>query len=157
MFAAMSIVTDIALDTIDWLPLMIMARGFNAILSVAILLVLARRGGRSAEPPADAPSWSQAKVALAIVVAATLDVLGLISFVIGLETAPTWMVGLASSFGPAVTIIAAVAFLGERLKPIQWAGLGGDPRRDDRDRAAVELISRRSAAPARGPCRGTRA
>jgi drug/metabolite transporter (DMT)-like permease len=35
------------------------------------------------------------------------------------------MVGLASSFGPAVTIIAAVAFLGERLKPIQWAGLGG--------------------------------
>ena len=125
MFAAMSIVTDIALDTIDWLPLMIMARGFNAILSVAILVVLARRGGRSAERPADAPSWSQAKIALAIVVAATLDVLGLISFVIGLETAPTWMVGLASSFGPAVTIIAAVAFLGERLKPVQWAGLGG--------------------------------
>ncbi len=125
MFAAMSIVTDIALDTIDWLPLMIMARGFNAILSVAILLVLARRGGRSAERPADAPSWSQTKVALAIVVAATLDVLGLISFVIGLETAPTWMVGLASSFGPAVTIIAAVAFLGERLKPVQWVGLGG--------------------------------
>jgi drug/metabolite transporter (DMT)-like permease len=24
-----------------------------------------------------------------------------------------------------VTIIAAVAFLGERLKPVQWAGLGG--------------------------------
>ena len=125
MFAAMSIVTDIALDTIDWLPLMIMARGFNAILSVAILVVLARRGGRSAERPADAPAWSQAKIALAIVVAATLDVLGLISFVVGLETAPTWMVGLASSFGPAVTIIAAVAFLGERLKPVQWAGLVG--------------------------------
>ena len=125
MFAAMSIVTDIALDTIDWLPLMIMARGFNAILSVAILVVLARRGGRSAERPADAPAWSQAKIALAIVTAATLDVLGLISFVVGLETAPTWMVGLASSFGPAVTIIAAVAFLGERLKPVQWAGLGG--------------------------------
>jgi drug/metabolite transporter (DMT)-like permease len=125
MFAAMSIVTDIALDTIDWLPLMIMARGFNAILSVAILVVLARRGGRSAERPADAPAWSRAKIALAIVVAATLDVLGLISFVVGLETAPTWMVGLASSFGPAVTIIAAVAFLGERLKPVQWAGLVG--------------------------------
>ena len=125
MFAAMSIVTDIALDTIDWLPLMIMARGFNAILSVAILVVLARRGGRSAERPADAPAWSQAKIGLAIVAALTLDVLGLISFVVGLETAPTWMVGLASSFGPAVTIIAAVAFLGERLKPVQWAGLVG--------------------------------
>jgi drug/metabolite transporter (DMT)-like permease len=125
MFAAMSIVTDIALETIDWLPLMIMARGFNAFLSIAILVVLARRGGRSAERPVGAPPWSRTKVALAIVVAGTLDVLGLISFVIGLETAPTWMVGLASSFGPAVTIIAAVAFLGERLKPIQWAGLVG--------------------------------
>ena len=125
MFAAMSIVTDIALETIDWLPLMIMARGFNAFLSIAILVVLARRGGWSAERPVGAPPWSRTKVALAIVVAGTLDVLGLISFVIGLETAPTWMVGLASSFGPAVTIIAAVAFLGERLKPIQWAGLVG--------------------------------
>ena len=59
----MSIVTDIALETIDWLPLMIMARGFNATLSIAILVVLARRGGRSAERPVDAPSWSRSKVA----------------------------------------------------------------------------------------------
>ena len=35
------------------------------------------------------------------------------------------MVGLAASFGPAVTIVVAVALLGERLKPIQWAGLAG--------------------------------
>ena len=54
-----------------------------------------------------------------------LDVLGLIAFAIGLETAPTWMVGLAASFGPAVTIIVAVAFLGERLRPVQWFGLLG--------------------------------
>jgi drug/metabolite transporter (DMT)-like permease len=32
---------------------------------------------------------------------------------------------LASSFGPAVTIVVAVAFLGERLRPIQWLGLAG--------------------------------
>ena len=57
--------------------------------------------------------------------AAVLDVLGLIAFAIGLESAPTWMVGLAASFGPAVTILIAVAFLGERLKPIQWLGLAG--------------------------------
>ena len=44
---------------------------------------------------------------------------------IGLERAPTWLVGLASSFGPAVTILVAVGFLGERLRPIQWLGLGG--------------------------------
>ena len=39
--------------------------------------------------------------------------------------APTWMVGLAASLGPAVTIMVAVAFLGERLRPIQWFGLLG--------------------------------
>jgi len=59
------------------------------------------------------------------VLAGVLDVVGLISFAIGLESAPTWMVGLAASFGPAVTIVVAVAFLGERLKPIQWFGLAG--------------------------------
>jgi drug/metabolite transporter (DMT)-like permease len=46
-------------------------------------------------------------------------------FAYGISTAPTWLVGLASSFGPAVTILIAVAFLGERLKPIQWFGLSG--------------------------------
>ena len=57
--------------------------------------------------------------------ASILDILGLVVFMYGLENAETWLVGLASSFGPAVTIIAAVAFLGERLRPIQWIGLTG--------------------------------
>ena len=77
----------------------------------------------------------------AVVLAGILDVLGLMSFTYGLEHAETWLVGLASSFGPAVTIIVAVALLGERLRPIQWVGLAGILARDDRDRAA--LIGRR--------------
>jgi drug/metabolite transporter (DMT)-like permease len=60
-----------------------------------------------------------------VVLAGVLDVVGLISFAYGLEVAETWLVGLASSFGPAVTIVVAVAFLGERLRPIQWLGLAG--------------------------------
>jgi drug/metabolite transporter (DMT)-like permease len=59
------------------------------------------------------------------VLAATFDVVGLIAFATGLAVAPTWMVGLAASLGPAVTIMVAVAFLGERLRPIQWVGLLG--------------------------------
>ena len=51
--------------------------------------------------------------------------IGLASFAYGLEHAETWLVGLASSFGPAVTIVVAVAMLGERLRPVQWVGLGG--------------------------------
>jgi drug/metabolite transporter (DMT)-like permease len=54
-----------------------------------------------------------------------LDIVGLMVFAYGLEVAETWLVGLVSSFGPAVTIVVAVAFFGERLRPIQWAGMAG--------------------------------
>ena len=41
----------------------------------------------------------------------------------GLEVAPTWLVGLASSFGPVLAVAYAVWRLGERPHATQWAGL----------------------------------
>ncbi len=125
LFSLMTMVTDIALETMEWLQVYSLARGVNAATSIVVLVVLARRSSGRSGRPVGGPAWSDAKIVGAIVVAAVLDVLGLIAFAIGLESAPTWMVGLAASFGPAVTILAAVAFLGERLKPIQWFGLAG--------------------------------
>ena len=123
LFSLMAMVTDIALETMEWIQVYALARGINAATSVAVLVVLAASGrGRR---PVGGPPWSDARIVGAILVAGSLDVLGLIAFAIGLESAPTWMVGLAASFGPAVTILAAVAFLGERLKRIQWFGLAG--------------------------------
>ena len=88
----------------------------NAALSILVLVVLAATGpSGSAARPVGGPGLVRAAIVGAIVVAAMLDVIGLIAFAIGLESAPTWIVGLASSFGPAVTILVAVAFLGERL------------------------------------------
>jgi drug/metabolite transporter (DMT)-like permease len=46
-----------------------------------------------------------------------------VAFAIGLEVAPTWLVGLASSFGPVIAVVFAVRQLGEHLRPTQWAGL----------------------------------
>lgn len=57
-----------------------------------------------------------------IALAGVLDVVGFISFAIGLEVADTWLVGLASSFGPAIAVLVAFAFLGERPRRNQWAG-----------------------------------
>ena len=74
--------------------------------------------------PAASPLATGRVVAL-IVLAGVLDVLGLLSFSYGLQHAETWLVGLTSSFGPAVTIVIAVALLGERLRAIQWVGLAG--------------------------------
>ena len=41
------------------------------------------------------------------------------------QGAPTWIVGLASSFGPVVSVFVAVAIWRERLRPNQWLGLVG--------------------------------
>ena len=126
LFSLMAITTDVALETMTWIEIYTIARVVNAAIGTIAVLVLARRAGSAlGQRPTDGPVWSERRIVGAIVVAGVLDVLGLIAFATGLETAPTWMVGLAASLGPAVTIIVAVAFLGERLRPIQWVGLVG--------------------------------
>jgi drug/metabolite transporter (DMT)-like permease len=125
LFSLMAITTDVALESAGWLQVLLVARLVTAaisIVAVAFLILRARR--RPLVLGGEAPA-ARSRVIGTIVVAGVLDVVGLIFFVIGLESAPTWMVGLASSFGPAVTILVAVALLGERLKRIQWLGLVG--------------------------------
>jgi drug/metabolite transporter (DMT)-like permease len=41
---------------------------------------------------------------------------------IGLEASQAWLVGLTSSFGPAVPVVFATAFLRELLRPVQLGG-----------------------------------
>jgi DME family drug/metabolite transporter len=126
LFSLMAITTDIALETMSWIQIYTIARVVNASIGIAAVVVLARRAGSAlGHRPEGGPTWSQSRIIGALVLAGVLDVVGLIAFAIGLETAPTWMVGLAASFGPAVTIMVAVAFLGERLRAVQWFGLLG--------------------------------
>ncbi len=129
LFATMTIGSDIVIDRSGWLEVLLVSRTANAVLSVAVL-VIAMTAFRGPAAPllrgevADGGRLRPA-VVVAIVLAGLLDVMGLLAFVYGLEFAETWLVGLASSFGPAVTILVAVVFLGERLRPIQWLGLAG--------------------------------
>lgn len=128
LFAMMAITTDVAIEHAAWLQVLLVARVVSAVLgvvAVAVVAVLAVRRGQAADPARPAVAIRDRRVLATVVLAGVLDVLGLASFAFGLANAPTWMVGLASSFGPAVTILIAVAFLGERLKPIQWFGLCG--------------------------------
>jgi uncharacterized membrane protein len=128
LFSMMAITTDVALESGSWLQVLLVSRVVTAVISVVLVAVVLGRRGRGGSwvtvPSGDGPI-QRGRVMMAIVLAGILDVLGLISFAIGLERAPTWLVGLASSFGPAVTILVAVALLGERLKAIQWVGLAG--------------------------------
>lgn len=130
LFAMMAITTDVAIGYADWLQVLLVSRIVNATLGlgvVAIVVWLAARRARAATGDGSASAFiaPTRRVTATVILAGMLDVAGLAVFAYGISVAPTWLVGLASSFGPAVTIIIAVAFLGERLKGIQWFGLSG--------------------------------
>ena len=129
LFATMGIATDIVIDRAPWLQVLLVSRSSIALISVAILVLALTRFRRQAsamiDPEEGADGRVDGRIIGAILLTGVLDILGLISFSYGLENAETWLVGLASSFGPAVTIVVAVALLGERLRPIQWVGLSG--------------------------------
>lgn len=129
LFATMGIATDIVIDRAPWLEVLLVSRTSIALISVVILVLVLtmfrRHAAAMIEPEAGADTRIDGRIVAAILLSGTLDILGLLSFSYGLANAPTWLVGLASSFGPAVTIVAAVAMLGERPRAIQWVGLGG--------------------------------
>jgi len=58
-----------------------------------------------------------------LILAGVCDTAAFSLFAIGLEQAPVWIVTLASSFGPVMVVLFAIAQLGERLRPVQWMGL----------------------------------
>ena len=132
LFSVMMIGLAAAVESAPWLAVITVSRIVNAIASVlAVVAVNAIRAStRHDHAPAPRENGSvggyrDARIWAVVALAGLLDVLGLMSLVVGLDGAPTWLVGLASSFGPAITILVAVAFMGERLKPIQWLGLAG--------------------------------
>jgi drug/metabolite transporter (DMT)-like permease len=129
LFATMSIGTDIVIDRAPWLEVLLVSRSSIALISVVILVaaVTVFRGPAAVmiEPAEGGDGRVDRRIIGAILLSGFLDIVGLMSFSYGLENAETWLVGLASSFGPAVTIVVAVAVLGERLRPVQWIGLGG--------------------------------
>jgi len=108
-----------------WLPVLLVSRLANAatILTVLIVVTVARpRGSDVLLATSGSPTIRAIAAAGA---AGLLDIVGFVAFAIGLEVAPTWIVGLASSFGPVVAVVVAVALWGERLRPTQWVGLAG--------------------------------
>ena len=125
-FAVMTVGLAEAIERSGWLEVLVVSRIVNAAVSVGAVVVLGAltipRLAAIMQVDVDARrprSWA------IVALAGVLDVTGLIVFAIGLEQAETWLVGLVSSFGPAVTILIAVLFLGERLRAVQWLGVSG--------------------------------
>jgi drug/metabolite transporter (DMT)-like permease len=125
LFTALTAGMATPIRAAGWLPVLLTSRLANAatILTVLAIVTVARpRGSAVLLATSGAPSVRAFAAAGA---AGLLDIVGFVAFAIGLEVAPTWIVGLASSFGPVVAVIVAVVLWGERLRPTQWVGLGG--------------------------------
>jgi drug/metabolite transporter (DMT)-like permease len=125
LFSALTAGLATPIHIAGWLPVLLASRLANAgtILTILVVVTVIRpRGSEILVEPTG--SWSARAIAAAGA-AGLLDIVGFVAFAIGLEIAPTWIVGLASSFGPAVAVIVAVALWGERLRPSQWFGLAG--------------------------------
>jgi drug/metabolite transporter (DMT)-like permease len=135
LFTALTAGMATPIRAAGWLPVLLTSRLANAatILGILGIVTLVRPGGAgilqsgSGTGPAGSRG-SGAPSVRAVAVAGTagvLDIVGFVAFAIGLEVAPTWIVGLASSFGPVVAVIVAVVVWGERPRRTQWLGLAG--------------------------------
>ena len=106
-----------------WLPVMIGSRVGNAGAGLALLTIALSTRSRWFGPLL-APGHPFTRHVLALLaLAGTLDIVAFAAFSAGLEVGPIWIVTLASSFGPVLVIVYAIARLGERLRPVQWLGL----------------------------------
>ena len=106
-----------------WLPVMIGSRLGNTGAGVVLLAIALATRSRWFEPLL-APGYALTRrVLVLLVMAGTLDVVAFGAFSAGVEVGPVWIVTLASSFGPVLVVMFAIAQLGERLRPVQWMGL----------------------------------
>jgi len=131
LFTVLTVGLATPIRAAGWLPVVLGSRLANAatvwIVLAVVLLFKPRRANALMEASLDARgvAGGPARAATAAGIAGLLDVIGTVAFAIGLAVAPTWIVGLASSFGPAVAVIVAVTIWGERLQASQWVGLAG--------------------------------
>jgi drug/metabolite transporter (DMT)-like permease len=126
LFAVMTVGLAEAIERSGWLEVLVVSRVVNALVSVGAVVVLTALAIPRFAAIMQVDTDGRGPRSWAIVaLAGVLDVTGLIVFAIGLEQAETWLVGLVSSFGPAVTILIAVLLLGERLRAVQWLGVAG--------------------------------
>jgi drug/metabolite transporter (DMT)-like permease len=121
-FAVGTVVMSGPIRQVGWLPVLLVARTTNAGLVCLILLVMRRL--RPADPVSAEGRPVDRRALGLVVLAGLLDVAAFVAFAVGLEIAPTWLIGITSSFGPVVAVAAGVLLLDERPRPVQWLGLG---------------------------------
>jgi DME family drug/metabolite transporter len=106
-----------------WLPILLGSRVGNLVAGVVLFAVAMLTGSGRFRPILEPGRAVTRRLVALLVLAGVCDTAAFSVFAIGLEQAPVWIVTLASSFGPVLVVLFAIAQLGERLRPVQWLGL----------------------------------
>ena len=143
-WSSSTIILAVAIREAGWLSAAEVARPANVLVLIVLVLVVRwRRGARPDELPPLAPEPEpvidvgassgfagrlsarlSAHPYRILVVGGVFESIGFVAFTYGLQVAPAWLVTLASSLGPMVTVAAGILLFGERPRPVQWAGIG---------------------------------
>lgn len=125
LFALMTVGSAEPIRAAGWLPVVLVNRIATVAAAVVVFALAAGLRVPLLAPLLAAPLAPTRRALGIAAFAGLIDLVGLVSFGVGIEVADAWLVGLASSFGPAVAVVVGVGFLGERLRGTQWLGLGG--------------------------------
>lgn len=123
LFAVVTVGLAAPIEDHGWLPVIVGSRLANTGVAL-LLLVLVRRSSSQRLDVLTQPAEPFDRTSLGLVVVAGMfDIVAFAVYAVGLAVAPTWLIGLASSFGPVIVVVYAVWRLGERPRPTQWLGL----------------------------------
>ena len=128
LFAVLTVALAAPIQEHGWLPVILGSRLTNTLVGVALLAIALRDRDGFLGPLLGPPGGLSRRAVALVVLAGVFDLLGFVAYTIGLEVSETWLVGLASSFGPALVVLIAVAFLGRAAAAVAVAG-AGDARR----------------------------
>ena len=115
--SAVTVLLQQPIRTNGWLP-SVLAERTGVVLAAACALAIVSRRSRVVQP-------AISKRLLAFILGVGLaDTVALSFFAIGLAGSPAWLVGVVAATSPMVLLVGGLLVLRERLRPLQWVGVG---------------------------------
>jgi drug/metabolite transporter (DMT)-like permease len=109
-----------------WVPTVIAERtGVALTIGIALLFLNSQAWSAVSGLRSTVPHQRLSKRLLALItLIGVFDTLAISFFTIGLAGAPAWLVGVVAATSPIVLLFAGLFVLRERLRPLQWVGVG---------------------------------
>jgi drug/metabolite transporter (DMT)-like permease len=124
--SAITVLLQPPIRAYGWVPTVIAERtGVALAAGLALLVVSTQAYPALAGPRSSLRRQRLSKRFLALIACIGLcDSIAFSFFAIGLSGAPAWLVAVMAATSPIVLLVGGLAVLRERLRPLQWVGVG---------------------------------